>query len=688
MTGTTFPLAVQAFLAVLSASVLLLLLISLLDDLIVDGWFWSRRFLRSRDWRASAGHAAPLTAERMRARSEQPLAILVTSWKQTAALTAMLEHLQSSLQYRNFQIFVGVYPNDTDSIVAIERLCAAHPRIHRIDVPHLGPTCRADALNWVVEGVFAHELRAANQFAGMVVQGNGDVLHPLSLAYFNYLLPRKDLIQLPVATLAQPWHALVAGAVMDEYAQVHGKDMVLREVAGIVPSAGGGMCLSRQALQALVRLTCAKPFDVASLNDDHGVSRALARLDLRTLFGVFPVQTTPQQEMLATTLAVRRHLPATFARAGRHKARRMLDLLLNSSKWPLPDWPLAAQYLRFREKKFIVMAFVVALAYPLSALAFLTSDWLPVDGWTGLIAVVALLLVSRLGHRAYFTARLYGWRHGAMAVPRAVVGHAVDLVAAIWAWRLYFAYTVQGKKLTWDKTMQTRYRPNPSVPTRSRAQLGELLMAWQAVEGGELEAALREQRATHLPLGRILVSSGWLDEETLAEAIAYQENLPRAQLSVDLVQAHAGHLALHICTLHRVVYIGCDSAQCPVLAVASPLPQSVVDELTLIFSEVPAQRIVRESEIAIALRLLRGAHESFKPIRNGIAGVPLLGDMLIEQSLLSRNVFESALQGYRPERHGRLGDYLVERGVIVRDVIERVVMQQRLMHAEVTRVGR
>ena len=353
-----------------------------------------------------------------------------------------------------------------------------------------------------------------------------------------------------------------------------------------------------------------------------------------------------------------------------------------------PDQPLAARYLRFREKKFTVMPFVVALAYPLLALALLTGNFATGGVWGVLTGVVALLLVSRLGHRAYFTTRLYGWRHGAMAVPRAVVGHAVDLMAAIRAWRLYFAHTVQGKKLTWDRTMLTPHRQDLAGLHRSRHRLGDLLTAWQAVDGVKLDDALREQQTTHLPLGRILVSNGWLDEETLAEAIAYQEDLPRGQLSVDLVQAHAGHLPLHVCTLHRVVYIGCDSAQCPLLAVASPLPPQVLDELTAIFNEVPRQRIVRESEIAIALRLLHGAHASFSPIRNGIAGVPLLGDMLIEQSLLSRNVFERALERYRPERHGRLGDYLVERGIIVRDVIERVVQQQRLMHAEVTRVGR
>ena len=44
------------------------------------------------------------------------------------------------------------------------------------------------------------------------------------------------------------------------------------------------------------------------------------------------------------------------------------------------------------------------------------------------------------------------------------------------------------------------------------------------------------------------------------------------------------------------------------------------------------------------------------------------------------------MQAYRPQSHGRVGDYLVDQGILMREVIERVVEQQRLMHAELARV--
>jgi adsorption protein B len=97
----------------------------------------------------------------------------------------------------------------------------------------------------------------------------------------------------------------------------------------------------------------------------------------------------------------------------------------------------------------------------------------------------------------------------------------------------------------------------------------------------------------------------------------------------------------------------------------------------------PRQRIVRESEVTIALRLLRGGDGSFAELKDGGgAAVPLLGDVLIEQGLVRRDVFVVAMQAYRPEQHGRVGDYLVQEGVIPREVIEQVVNQQRSMQAE------
>jgi bacteriophage N4 adsorption protein B len=307
---------------------------------------------------------------------------------------------------------------------------------------------------------------------------------------------------------------------------------------------------------------------------------------------------------------------------------------------------------------------------------FAENSW-----WRVLIYLNAVSLVIRSVQRIYFTTILYGWAHGVLSVPRMVVSNFVNFMAVARAWRLYLSYLFRGKALVWDKTMHDF--PAGEQLLRRRQRLGDLLQSWQAVDEGTLTKALREQTLTGMPLGRVMVSNGWLDEETLAEAIAYQADLLRARVTAELVSENAGRLSPEMSAHYRAVCVGADETGRPILAVASPLPPEWLTEIERVMRVAPRQRIARESEIAIALRSLASPLGRTAP---GLAGqVPLLGDLLIQQGLLNRAAFESAMETYRPDQHGRVGDYLVESGVIQRDVIERMVGRQRLMHAEAWR---
>ena len=126
-----------------------------------------------------------------------------------------------------------------------------------------------------------------------------DVLHPLELKFFNYLLPRKDLIQIPVLSLPRDWNEWVACTYMDEFAEWHGKDLVVREsMANFVPSAGVGTCFSVHALQLLAADTDNQPFNTESLTEDYDIGERLARRGLKSVFCRFPVEYTVRQTIL------------------------------------------------------------------------------------------------------------------------------------------------------------------------------------------------------------------------------------------------------------------------------------------------------------------------------------------------------------------------------------------------------
>jgi adsorption protein B len=271
--------------------------------------------------------------------------------------------------------------------------------------------------------------------------------------------------------------------------------------------------------------------------------------------------------------------------------------------------------------------------------------------------------------RMYFTTRLYGWRHGLVSLPRMVIGNFVNCMAVGRAWRMYLASVFFGRKLVWDKTAHEF--PTGEQLVRSHRKLGELLQTWQALDAERLEQALQQQAQQPAPLGQVLIANGWLDEETLAEAIAYQADLPRAPLTADLVQEHAQGFPMSLSQRLRAIYVGTSPTGQPVLAVAAPLSADAIAEATQQLGSAPVQRIARDSEITAALDLLCAQ-----------AGMPAavhdeaLGEALAAAGAVDRHAYESALREYRPEEHGRVGDFLVERGVILKEMLESVLQQR------------
>jgi adsorption protein B len=689
-------------LEVLAAILALVIFVSSLDDLFIDLWYWTRRIFRRAKVERQPQYRR-LTVEQLRDREEQPMAMMVPAWQESDVIAAMVQNMVEVMEYRNYRVFIGTYPNDQATIAEVEKMARRFPHVQRVQVLHPGPTCKADCLNAVVAAIFDYEREHDMEFAGVVLHDSEDVLHPLELKFFNYLLPRKDMIQLPVASLEREWYELVAGTYMDEFAESHAKEMVVREsVSGMVPSAGVGTCFSRKALMGLVGATRNKPFNIDSLTEDYDVGMRLSQMGMTSIFGVFPVtfhvsrtswtSRKRHELLLQMPLCVREYFPDQFRAAYRQKARWVLGIGLQS--WEQIRWrgnSLAARYLLLHDRKGVVTSFVSILAYILVAhfiifhIGLATGWWhayypsLFQEGsiWREMIYINAFFLAIRAAHRVYFTTELYGWEHGLMALPRMVVGNFVNCMAVARAWKMYLSYLFKGTRLAWDKTAHEF--PSSAQLARRRQRLGELLQSWNAVEPGALERALEKQAGADVPLGRVLVSNGWLDEETLAEAIAYQADLPRAHLSAELVREHAKDMPLELAIRHRAIHIGRNKNNRPVLAVTSPLSEQALAEITQAIGQEPVQRIAREGELATALRLLREGETDAKA--PAVPTGPLLGDMLIERGLLRRDQFDAAMQEYKPAQHGRIGDYLVERGVIVRERLDQVLQEQRSLFA-------
>src|SRR6185503_18555094 len=190
----------------LTAALALLILVSGLDDAFIDAYYWLRG-LQRRKREIADGALAEL-----RARPQAPFAIMVPAWKEHDVIAAMVENTVRTLDYGPYRIFCGVYRNDPATAREVDRIAALYPeRVTRVDVPHDGPTCKADCLNSIVRRVLMEEHSSGTRFAGMVLHDSEDVIHPLELALFNSLVPGKDLVQLPVFSLERSWRDFTAG---------------------------------------------------------------------------------------------------------------------------------------------------------------------------------------------------------------------------------------------------------------------------------------------------------------------------------------------------------------------------------------------------------------------------------------------------------------------------------------------
>ena len=437
----------------------LLLFLSGVDDAFVDATYWLRRLGRRK---TALGHASLTSAP------QAPFAIMVPAWKEHDVIAAMIENTVKTLDYGAFGIFCGVYRNDPATAREVDRMVARYPgRVTRVDVPHDGPTCKADCLNQIVRRVLDEERASGVRFAGMVLHDSEDVIHPVELRLFNALVPAADLVQLPVFSLDRKWTELTAGTYIDDFAEAHGKDIAVREaLTGVVPGAGVATCYSRRALEALWRSSGGEPFNTASLTEDYDLSFRLRRLGMSLTFAHVEcdVRASAVRGRTAGVIATHEYFPDRFKAAYRQRARWVIGIAFQG--WQHLGWRGSAwqRYFFFRDRKAMVMAPAGALAYllvlNLALVAMLGSEALRTElaallsqsPLRELLLVNLVFMCNRALQRMHFVARYYGATQGLLSIARMPVNNLINFFAVMRAWRLFVVHLATGKKLAWDKT--------------------------------------------------------------------------------------------------------------------------------------------------------------------------------------------------------------------------------------------
>jgi bacteriophage N4 adsorption protein B len=534
MVYSDFFAGVDRFVLAILAPLAIAILISGLDDLIVDvAWIWT--WLKSK--LRPAASMFPPGALQLENAPRQRIAIFVPLWQEHQVIGRMLEHNLASIRYPDYHFFAGCYPNDAETRDAVQAVADRFSQVHLALCPHDGPTSKADCLNWIYQHMLLDEARSGESFDVVVIHDAEDLIHPEELGWINYYAARYDFVQTPVLALATPLHHLTHGVYCDEFAENHTRDMAVRAaLGGFVPSSGVGTGYRRDALEKLAHASSNRLFEPEALTEDYENGLRLFRMGCSQAFVPISYGGSATYDFVAT----RELFPHNWRAARRQRTRWVMGIALQG--WQRLGWSGEPRelYWLWRDRKGLLTNPLSLAANLVFAYGLVTALWTRVTpGQARLTTATLALQIIRIGVRGLCVGRIYGFLF-ALGVPvRAVYANALNTAATVHAVARYTIARIRRQPLKWLKTEHTY--PARSALLAQKRKLGEILVSSGFVSTADLTQALAAQTPS-VRLGQHLVNSGKLEIDALYEALSFQQGLPIARVEPELVPWPVAHM--------------------------------------------------------------------------------------------------------------------------------------------------
>jgi hypothetical protein len=222
----------------------IMLTISGLDDLYVDLMYWVLK----------RKHKSKLPDfSEMYDKAEKPIAIILGAWNESGVIGRTLSFAVRNLRYKNYRIFVGVYPNDQKTMDAVSKISESDKRVKMVVNPQDGPSTKADNLNCIYAAICDFE-KIYGEFEILLVHDAEDFIHPRSLKLYNFLIGYKGYhgIQIPVVPIKSELGNMIHRTYCDAFAETHTKDMIIRqELKTFIPFSGTGMGFHRKSMYCI-----------------------------------------------------------------------------------------------------------------------------------------------------------------------------------------------------------------------------------------------------------------------------------------------------------------------------------------------------------------------------------------------------------------------------------------------------
>lgn len=419
----------------------LIYLIWNLDSLWIDFLIFKRKIrpqlLTQKDW------------FEIQALPERKIAILIPTWREENVITQMLLGNSQQIHYKNYQIFVGCYPNDWPTLRAVTQLQEQNPQIQILLSSIPGPTSKGHLLNEMVE-----QLRKENfsPFDILVFHDAEDIIHPRSLTLINKYSNEYDFIQLPVFSLQVPRSFSVGASYMDEFAEAHTRELLCRnQLRASVPSAGVGMAITRAALEKMVQASGGELLESQCLTEDYLLGIRAFSLGLRQIFAChFYEERSGEKNWVAT----REFFPNSVGTAIRQKARWTEGITLQSPTHLEWFGSLTNRVFLLRDRKALLgnsAGFFGFLVLPGLFVGMIDLGPNPF-ALKVLLFLNTLLILNRLWHRSISVAKVYGRSQALWTLIRYPISVWVNGLASFRALRNYWVSQWMRRPSIWVKT--------------------------------------------------------------------------------------------------------------------------------------------------------------------------------------------------------------------------------------------
>ena len=337
-----------------------LLIISGLDDVLVDLLYWFNRWKYTRN--------LP-NVDDVLAASENNIALVICAWREYKVIGRTLTYALSKMRYNNFTIFVGIYPNDTKTLEVVKRIAQKNNKVVICVNSHDGPTTKADNLNNVYSSIKRFEKDNEKDFDIISIHDSEDFIHPLTLKINNYLIMHQgvDAVQIPVVPIKDDRGKFIHRTYCDAFAEVHSKDLVVRQALKVfIPFAGTGMSFRREIFRNL-ESNYPQVFNEANLTEDYELGLRLFKMGYKTSYINLLIDKNNPNSRVATG----EYFPNTFWAAVKQRSRWTAGICFQN--WKMHKWAgnLKTKYFLMRDRKTIFSNFMVLLSNVVFALFLL-----------------------------------------------------------------------------------------------------------------------------------------------------------------------------------------------------------------------------------------------------------------------------------------------------------------------------